>query len=360
EGGWRGEGCGRCSRIDGPALLSQDAGGLSRIIANGQSIADEERTASRHALQNTRSVRRRNHHADTVGGCCRNRHSSLHRVHGDRDRRRQKQSQIGSDAYQVASRVSSVLRRRLRTGHVPVVLDTTAGNTVGAVSPRNAGGTERRYHLFNCVRHYYANGGGPCYIVSVGSYSDAPALGTVTTGLLGGLTSVAPVDDPTLLVFPDSVSLSVTEMGSLQVAALAQCELLQDRFVIMDLCQGDQPASPTLDPIANFRQNVGTNSLRYGAAYYPWVRTIYAPDVHFRQLTLVTPALGAITNATIDGLTGDAVLDALVPAVRTADSTVGAVVSAVNVGGMTNPGALTLTRANFPQLTNQFATLLDR
>ncbi len=241
-----------------------------------------------------------------------------------------------------------------------VVLDTTAGIAVGAVSPRNAGGTERRYRLFNCVRHYYANGGGPCYIVSVGSYADAPALGTVTTGLLGGLSSVAPVDDPTLLVFPDGVSLSVAEMGSLQVAALAQCELLQDRFVIMDLCQGDQPASLALDPIANFRQNVGTNSLQYGAAYYPWVRTIYMPDVHFRQLSLVTPTSAAIPNATIDSLTGDAVLDALVPAVRTADGTVGTVVGAVNVTGMTNPGALILSRSNFAQLPDQFAMLLDR
>jgi phage tail sheath protein FI len=270
----------------------------------------------------------------------------------------------GNDLKLVPTRIRSLLEYQSLFGgdFVPatyqVILDTTAGNTVGAVSPRNAASTERRYRLFNCVRHYYANGGGPCYIVSVGSYADAPALGTVTTGLLGGLTSVAPVDDPTLLVFPDGVSLSLAEMGSLQVAALAQCELLQDRFVIMDLCQGDQPASLALDPIANFRQNVGTNSLKYGAAYYPWVRTIHTPDVHFRQLALVTPASAPIPNATIDSLTGDAVLDALVPAVRTADGTVGTVVSAVNLGGMTNPGALTLTRANFPQLTDQFATLL--
>jgi len=202
----------------------------------------------------------------------------------------------GNDLKLVPTRIRSLLEYQSLFGgdFVPatyqVILDTTAGNTVGAVSPRNAASTERRYRLFNCVRHYYANGGGPCYIVSVGSYADAPALGTVTTGLLGGLTSVAPVDDPTLLVFPDGVSLSLAEMGSLQVAALAQCELLQDRFVIMDLCQGDQPASLALDPIANFRQNVGTNSLKYGAAYYPWVRTIHTPDVHFRQLALVTPA----------------------------------------------------------------------
>ena len=268
----------------------------------------------------------------------------------------------------VPTRIKSLLEYQTLFGgdFVPatyqVVLDVPAGNVVGAVSPRNASGTQRQYRLFNSVRHYYANGGGPCYIVSVGSYADAPALGNTTTpaGLLGGLSRAEPVDDPTLLVFPDAVSLSVADMGSLQVAALAQCEKLQDRFVIMDLVQGDQPVSLSLDPIANFRQNVGTSSLKYGAAYYPWVRTIYAPTVHFRQLSLVTPASAAIPNATIDSLTNDAVLDALVPTVRTADGTVGTVVSAVNVSGMTGPGALTLNRGNFAELTSHFATLFDQ
>jgi hypothetical protein len=155
------------------------------------------------------------------------------------------------------------------------------------------------------------------------------------------------------------VSLTVAEMGSLQAAALAQCEKLQDRFVIMDLVQGDQPISIALDPIANFRQNVGTNSLKYGAAYYPWVRTIYRPQVNFRQLRPVTPALVAIPNGTIDTLTGDATLDGLVTSVRSADTTAGAVVTAVNLGGMAGPNPLVLTRANFAQLSDHYAGLLD-
>ncbi len=274
----------------------------------------------------------------------------------------------GNDLRFVPTRIKSQLEFQSLFGgdFVPtsyrVVLDIAAGNAVGAVSPRNAGDAERRYYLSTSVRHYYANGGGPCYIVSVGSYSDAPAIGDAATpaGLLGGLARVEPVDDPTLLLFPDGVSLSLPEMGSLQVAALAQCEKLQDRFVIMDLCQGDQPTSLPFDPIKNFRDNVGTTSLKYGAAYYPWVRTIYRPEVHFRQLTLVNPALAPIPPATIDTLTGDAAIDGLVPAVRAADTTVGAVVAAVNVSGMTGPNALTLTRANFARLASHFAALLDQ
>jgi phage tail sheath protein FI len=273
----------------------------------------------------------------------------------------------GSNLRFVPTRIKSLLEYQSLYGgeFVPasyqVVVDTAAGNAVGAVTPRNANGTERRYRLANCVRHYYANGGGPCYIVSVGSYADAPALGNATTptGLLGGLSRVEPVDDPTLLVFPDGVSLIASEMGSLQVAALAQCEKLQDRFVIMDLCGGDQPFSPGVDPIGDFRQNVGTGNLKYGAAYYPWVRTIYRPDVHFRQLSLVTALAVPIPNGTIDALTGDAAIDGLVPAVRGAETTVGTVVGAVNVAGMQGPNPLTLSRANFAQLPDHFASLFD-
>src|SRR5262249_1586128 len=82
----------------------------------------------------------------------------------------------------VPTRIKSLLEYQTFFGgdFVPatyqVVLDIAAGNAVGAVSPRNAANAERRYRLFNCVRHYYANGGGPRYIRAVGAYSAAPAL----------------------------------------------------------------------------------------------------------------------------------------------------------------------------------------
>jgi len=274
----------------------------------------------------------------------------------------------GSNLRFIPTRIKSLLEFQSHFGDdfVPssyqVVLDTAQGNAVGTVSPRNAAGAERRYYLYASLRHYYANGGGPCYIVSVGSYSDAPVIGNATTpaGLLGGLSRVEPLDEPTLLVFPDGVSLSAAELGSsLQVAALAQCEKLQDRFVIMDLRQGDLPASLAVDPIAIFRQNVGINNLKYGAAYYPWVRTIYRPEIHFRQLTLVTPTSATISNTTLDALTGDAATDALVPAARAADGTVTTVVDAVNTTGMAGPNPLALTRTNFTGLPDHFAALLE-
>ncbi|MEM9598190.1 MAG: phage tail sheath C-terminal domain-containing protein [Acidobacteriota bacterium] len=270
----------------------------------------------------------------------------------------------GEDLRFVPTRVRSLLDFETRFGgdfspdDYEVEVDLGSGNAVGPATPR-VGGADRRYYLYGCLRHFYANGGGPCYVVSVGSYADAPALGDTATpaGLLGGLSRVERVDEPTLLAFPDGVSLDAAELGSLQGAALAQCGKLGDRFLVADLRGGDREATLASDPVADFRQNVGTNHLRFGAAYYPWLRSIYTPEVRFRDLRLVDTADAPIPDGTLDVLTGDADLDALVPAVRDADADAASVVAAVDISGMQGADPLTLDRDSFRRLGEHFAEL---
>lgn len=242
-----------------------------------------------------------------------------------------------------------------------VALDTGNGNAVDSITPVDEADNARRYYLYGCMRHFYANGGGPCYIVSVGSYRDAPALGNTTTpvGLLGGLSRLERLDEPTLLLFPDGVSLSASELGSLQMTALAQCEKLQDRFTIMDLREGYLATSASNNPITAFRQEVGINSLKYGAAYYPWVRTIYRPAVNFRDIAFFDTSHTAILESTLNNLSGDAAIDSLLPAVQNADNVVQTVISAVNIAAMAGLNPLTLTRNNFARLSRHCADLLE-
>jgi phage tail sheath protein FI len=248
-----------------------------------------------------------------------------------------------------------------RPNRYDIRLDTADENAISEISSMDAGGNPRRYYLYGCLRHFYANGGGTCYIVSVGRYGSAPALGNVTApaGLLGGLSRLERQDEPTLLVFPDGVSLSVVELGALQAAALAQCSKLQDRFVIMDVRDGQAAPGLGSTPVATFRESVGTSHLKYGAAYYPWLRSIYKPQVPFRRLNLLDTAGVSIPESTLDGLVGEAAVDALVPAARVANANVAMVVTAVDIGGMTGPTPLTLSRDNFEALLQHFADLLD-
>ncbi|GGG26374.1 hypothetical protein GCM10011344_28830 [Dokdonia pacifica] len=120
------------------------------------------------------------------------------------------------------------------------------------------------FKMYYAMQMYFANGGGPCYIVSVGDYS---AMGVAVTGFETGLAEVAKEDEPTLLVFPDAVSLSESDAHSVYNSALDQCTLLQDRFVIMDTVADNQAS------VDSFRTGV-TSDLKYGAVYYPHLQTI--------------------------------------------------------------------------------------
>src|SRR5882724_5135264 len=132
--------------------------------------------------------------------------------------------------------------------------------------------------LFYAMHMYFANGGGPCYIVSVGLYPDS---GKASLDLYtAALQVVAKEDEPTLLVFPDAVYLlQPAQYYSLMNNALIQCEELGDRFAIMDVVNinNDLTASKTA-----FRDAISSNleQAKYGAAYFPYLSTTmsYAYD----------------------------------------------------------------------------------
>ncbi|HET7896507.1 MAG TPA: phage tail protein, partial [Flavisolibacter sp.] len=94
-------------------------------------------------------------------------------------------------------------------------------------------------NMYNSVRHYFDNGGGPCYIVSVGGYGDAIAAGDennlASSGLRVGVKAVEKFDEPTILVIPDAANLGDADFYALQQMAIAQAGRLQDRVAVLDL-----------------------------------------------------------------------------------------------------------------------------
>ncbi len=171
----------------------------------------------------------------------------------------------------------------------PTSYDVVVTNgSITTIAPKN-GNDARRYYLYKAVRQYFDNGGGPCYIVSVGQYPAPVQLGTVTNDLLAGLEAIKRFDEPTILLFPDAVELTEADLGSLQKTALAQCADLQDRFVVMDVRAGFRKATVGNDPIAVFRDNIGTDNLKYGAVYYPWLFSTYAQTLSFGSLEFKKP-----------------------------------------------------------------------
>lgn len=126
--------------------------------------------------------------------------------------------------------------------------------------------SSRRYLMYYALQLFYSNGGGACYIVSVGSYNEVGASISYSD-LKEGLDAISKVDEPTLLVFTDAVNLpNKTDCFQLYQDALAQCNKLGDRFGIFDVLPGDNNAF-------QFRNNIGNNFLKYGAAYMPYLKT---------------------------------------------------------------------------------------
>ncbi|WP_281323081.1 phage tail sheath family protein [Flavobacterium aestivum] len=150
---------------------------------------------------------------------------------------------------------------------------------------------ESKFKLYNSLQLFYANGGGECYIQSIGLYSDNPAFDATTKGkFVTGITSLEKYDEPTLLLFPDAVNLSVADLGEVQKQALIQCQKLMDRFVIMDV-KYDKTKGLTADN-ADFRDAIGTNNLKYGSAYYPYLLSNFPNKFRFSDINTAVGAGG--------------------------------------------------------------------
>jgi hypothetical protein len=153
--------------------------------------------------------------------------------------------------------------------------------------------TVQKFYLYESLRSYFQNGGGDCYIVSVGDYDDDIEYnnisGSTPVGLKPGLDALVKVDEPTLLLFPDAVgtlddgsnALSLSQLGSLQAQTLMQCAKLQDRFGVFDIAEGYEDDTQHYE---DFRDNIGTANLKYGAAYYPWLQTNYQKVICLRDV----------------------------------------------------------------------------
>ncbi|MCP4662131.1 MAG: phage tail sheath family protein [bacterium] len=165
---------------------------------------------------------------------------------------------------------------------VDLAEDADGVKSVGTLT-RDA--TQTQFLMYYCLTHYFKNGGGSCYVVSIGDYSSPPAKTDFETGLA----RLEKEDEPTLILLTDAVRLAAVDYHSLCQQALAQCNKLGDRFAILDVKQNGS------DDVQTFRDGIGTNDLMYGAAYYPYLRTSLNYQYQEDEVTLTGAAADAGT-----------------------------------------------------------------
>jgi len=141
-----------------------------------------------------------------------------------------------------------------------------------------------KYLLFYSMLLFFQNGGGPCYIVSVGSYKDA----IDPDKLKAGVDLLIKEQEPTIVVIPEAVLLAQPDCIGVQQKMLDHCgNVMRNRVAILDVSDGYRTRQdPAGDPIATFRNSLGVNFLNFGMAYYPWVNTTIsqAKDLAFWNL----------------------------------------------------------------------------
>ncbi len=134
------------------------------------------------------------------------------------------------------------------------------------------GDLNHRFVTYDSIRLFYDNGGGVCYIVSVGDYY---SQNITPEAFKTGLKKLEDIDEVTLLAMPDAATcLDADALAVVQQAALLQCKTLKDRFAILDVKE-DLSKENADDFIQTFRNGIGTEGLEYGAAYYPYISTTY-------------------------------------------------------------------------------------
>lgn len=144
------------------------------------------------------------------------------------------------------------------------------GKRRGFAFSQLAGPAGGKYLLYRSMQLFFQNGGGSCYIVSVGDYSQD----VEEDKLKSGIDKLIREQVPTMVVIPDAVLLEQENCIAVQQAALAHCGKMKNRITILDIYDGWKDRQhPDGDCINQFRDALGINCLDRAAAYYPWLKT---------------------------------------------------------------------------------------
>ena len=200
---------------------------------------------------------------------------------------------FGSTPPQVKYKISSatIPQRRIT---IKSIVDFTSNGYAYYIAP-----TTINYRLYSSLKFFYQNGGGDCYVISVGTYDYSKSAITDIVDFTKAITMLEKEMEPTLLVIPDLIEV-INKNGStlkekyanayiLQNEMINHCGKMMNRFAILDIPGGFNEPLVGTTSIRQFRNSVepsDPNYKSYAAAYYPWLHTtVYQlPEVSFNNI----------------------------------------------------------------------------
>jgi len=186
-----------------------------------------------------------------------------------------------------------------------------ATNVEAAFAPLT--GEANKFNMYYALQLYFANGGGPCYIVSVGNMAGS---GPDIAKLKAGLGQLESEDEPTMIIFPEAIHLTTANYFDLYNLALMQCADLKDRVTIIDVLQTNDIDADIKTVFRAEAPGLMVDNLRFGAAYYPYLQTTIDYDYSGKegQIKVITK------NVKSDGSDGAAVADTTLNTLKSTDN----------------------------------------
>lgn len=147
------------------------------------------------------------------------------------------------------------------------------------------------YRMYSSIKFFYENGGGDCYVMSIGAYDYSKEALKDTTDFMNAITLLKKETEPTMLVIPDLVEImdptadptsdtylqdKYANAYSLQNEMINHCGEMMNRVAILDIPGGySEPlvGTTSVEQFRNSVEPVDSKFNSYAAAYYPWLHT---------------------------------------------------------------------------------------
>nr|WP_299905864.1 phage tail sheath C-terminal domain-containing protein [Sphingomonas bacterium] len=163
--------------------------------------------------------------------------------------------------------------------------------------------------LYESLELFFGNGGTRCLIASVGSFADfagdlVKEIGLRPERMWEGLAAIEAQPGPTLLLAPDALAMADDDYFPFACAMVQQAAQLGDRFAILDVPGGGDPANRTpalIDAVmARFHAGISPvgDGRSFGGAYFPWLKTVIGG---VRRVLPAAPAIAGIYAANDEG-----------------------------------------------------------
>lgn len=132
---------------------------------------------------------------------------------------------------------------------------------------------ENKFTLYYNMMLFFANGGGTCYIVSVGDYNAPGAING--QALSGALEKLKLEREITMVAVPEAVNMEdINEFKGLQTDVLQHCgKVMKNRIALLDIFAPADSGADMDSRINSFHEGIGSEFLSYGVAYFPRLNT---------------------------------------------------------------------------------------